>query len=60
MNTRRWIETGGPLLGLLFVSVIFGALIGPRFFAGANLELIARQTAIVCTVALGMTMIIVS
>ena len=60
MNTRRWIETGGPLLGLLFVSVIFGVLIGPRFFAGANLELIARQTAIVCTVALGMTMIIVS
>ncbi len=60
MTTRRWSETAGPLLGLLFVSAIFGVLIGPRFFSGANLELIARQTAIVCTVALGMTMIIVS
>jgi ribose/xylose/arabinose/galactoside ABC-type transport system permease subunit len=54
------IETAGPVLGLLFVSLIFGILIGPHFFAGANLELIARQTAIVCTVALGMTVIIIS
>src|SRR5687768_7405527 len=60
MTARRWLETAGPLIGLLFVSLIFGALIGPRFFAGVNLELIARQTAIVCTAALGMTMIIVS
>jgi ribose/xylose/arabinose/galactoside ABC-type transport system permease subunit len=57
---RRLLETAGPILGLLFVSIIFGVLIGPRFFSGANLELIARQTAIVCTAALGMTMIIVS
>ena len=60
MNARRLFETAGPLFGLLFVSIIFGALIGPRFFSGANLELIARQTAIVCTAALGMTMVIVS
>ena len=60
MNLRRLIDTGGPLLGLLFVAILFGALIGPRFFSGANVELIARQTAIVCTAALGMTMIIVS
>ena len=60
MTARRWLESAGPLIGLLFVSLIFGALIGPRFFAGVNLELIARQTAIVCTAALGMTMIIVS
>ena len=60
MNRRRLIETAGPVLGLLFVSLIFGILIGPHFFAGANLELIARQTAIVCTVALGMTVIIIS
>ncbi len=60
MTARRLFETAGPLIGLLFVSLIFGALIGPRFFNGANLELIARQTAIVCTAALGMTMIIVS
>ena len=60
MTFRRVLETAGPFLGLLFVSLIFGALIGPRFFSGANLELIARQTAIVCTAALGMTMVIVS
>ncbi len=38
----------------------FGALVGPQFFAAANLELMARQTVIVCVAALGMTMIIVS
>jgi ribose transport system permease protein len=60
VSARRLFETAGPLIGLLFVSIIFGSLIGPRFFNGANLELIARQTAIVCTTALGMTMVIVS
>jgi ribose transport system permease protein len=53
-------ETSGPLLGLIFVAILFGLLIGPRFFRPANLELVARQTAIVCTAALGMTMIIVA
>ena len=60
MSDRRWVETAGPFLGLLFVSIVFGFLVGPRFFHGANLELIARQAAIVCTAALGMTMVIVS
>jgi ribose transport system permease protein len=60
VNVRKFFDTGGPLLGLLFVAILFGILIGPRFFSGVNLELIARQTAIVCTAALGMTMIIVS
>lgn len=60
MTARRLLQTAGPLLGLLFVTIIFGILVGPRFFYGANLELIARQTAIVLTAALGMTMVIVS
>jgi ribose/xylose/arabinose/galactoside ABC-type transport system permease subunit len=60
VTARRLLETAGPLLGLLFVSIVFGMLVGPRFFNGANLELIARQTAIVCVAALGMTMVIVS
>jgi len=51
---------GGPILGLLFVAVIFGLLIGARFFQPANLELVARQTAIVAAAALGMTAIIIS
>jgi ribose transport system permease protein len=51
---------GGPVLGLFFVAVIFGILIGARFFLPGNLELIARQTAIVAAAALGMTVIVVS
>jgi ribose transport system permease protein len=51
---------GGPVLGLLFVAATFGLLIGAHFFLPANLELIARQTAIVSAAALGMTVVIVS
>jgi len=59
---RRWtiLEESGVLAGLLLVSVLFAFLIGPQFFSPANLELMARQTAIVCMAALGMTMVIVS
>ena len=47
----------GPLLGLLAVYSIF-AILGPdSFTSGRNLETIARQTAIVGTAALGMTII---
>jgi ribose/xylose/arabinose/galactoside ABC-type transport system permease subunit len=60
VTARRLLDTAGPLIGLLFVSIVFGVLVGSRFFNGANLELIARQTAIVCTAALGMTMVIVA
>ena len=58
--TRILRGAGGPILGLFFVAVIFGLLIGARFFLSGNLELIARQTAIVAAAALGMTVIIVS
>jgi ribose transport system permease protein len=51
---------GGPVLGLLFVALTFVVLIGPYFFTPANLELIARQTAIVGAAALGMTVVIIS
>ena len=50
----------GVLLALVVISVLFAFLIGPQFFRAANLELMARQTAIVCVAALGMTMVIVS
>jgi ribose transport system permease protein len=50
----------GPLAGLFLVYLLF-VLIGPESFATARtLETIARQTAIVGTAALGMTMVIVS
>jgi len=60
MKSRALIDIGGPLLGLVFVATLFGMMIGPHFFGPANLDLLARQTAIVCTAALGMTMVIVS
>lgn len=50
----------GPLLGLAVVYFFF-ALVGPEAFATTRtLETIARQTAIVGTAALGMTMVIVA
>src|SRR5919201_3840400 len=57
---RRLLDEAGVLVGLVAVALIFGALIGPQFFRAANLELMARQTVIVCVAALGMTMVIVS
>jgi len=60
LNPRELIARGGSLLGLLFVCAVFLFLIGPQFFRPGNLELIARQTAIVCTAALGMTMVIIA
>ncbi|HEV7499716.1 MAG TPA: ABC transporter permease, partial [Vicinamibacteria bacterium] len=60
MKPREVLSRGGPLLGLVFVCAVFAVLVGTQFFRPVNLELIARQTAIVCTAALGMTMIIVT
>jgi ribose transport system permease protein len=54
----EWLARIGPFLGLLFVSALFGLLVGPEFFRPGNLELMARQTAIVGTAALGMTLVI--
>ena len=36
MKPRWLIDTGGPLLGLLFVAIMFAALIGPRFFSAGE------------------------
>jgi ribose/xylose/arabinose/galactoside ABC-type transport system permease subunit len=60
MNTRRWLDEGGVFIALALVLVLFGLLIGPRFFSAANLELIARHAAVVCVAAYGMTMVIAS
>src|SRR3954469_21194585 len=60
VGRRRFLDESGVLVGLVVVAAIFGALVGPQFFRAANLELMARQTAIVCVAALGMTMVIVS
>jgi ribose transport system permease protein len=60
MTTRSVIERAGTFVGLVLVAVIFGALVGPQFFAPTNLELMARQMAIVSIAAVGMTIVIVS
>jgi ribose transport system permease protein len=60
VGARRFVNERGVLVGLVLVALAFGVLIGPQFFAAANLELMARQTVIVCVAALGMTMVIVS
>lgn len=58
--TKKLLDESGVLVALVVIAVIFGILIGPQFFRPGNLELMARQTAIVCVAALGMTMVIVS
>jgi len=60
VTTRSFIDRAGTLLGLILVAIIFGVLVGPRFFAPTNLELMARQTAIVSIAAVGMTIVIVA
>jgi len=53
------LSSYGPLIGLLTVYGLF-AILGPdSFTSGRNLETIARQTAIVGTAALGMTLVII-
>jgi ribose transport system permease protein len=59
---RGLVNTAGPVLGLLFVLVLFAlnSEVRPSFFTGGNFKLILIQTVIVGIGALGMTLIIVS
>lgn len=58
-SASPWLSTLGPLIGLVLVYLFF-ALIGPDSFTSVRtLETIARQTAIVGTAALGMTLVII-
>ncbi len=58
MTPRSLLDRTGTLVGLILVAVVFGVMVGSQFFAPGNIELMARQTAIVCTAALGMTIVI--
>lgn len=60
MTSRRWLDETGVLVALGLVLLLFAVLIGPQFVAGPNLELMARQAAIVCIAAFGMTMVIIA
>ena len=55
MTARTLLDRTGTFIGLVLVAIIFGALVGSQFFAPGNIELMARQAAIVCMAALGMT-----
>jgi ribose transport system permease protein len=58
MTARALLDRTGTLLGLILVAIVFGVLVGSQFFAPGNVELMARQAAIVCMAALGMTVVI--
>ena len=58
MTARSLLDRTGTFIGLLLVAIVFGVLVGSQFFAPANVELMARQAAIVCMAALGMTVVI--
>jgi len=55
-----WLSKLGPVVGLLAIYLLF-AFSGPESFSStANLETIARHTAIVGIAALGMTLVIIA
>ena len=58
MTSRSLIDRAGTLIGLVAVAIVFGVLVGSQFYAPGNLELMARQAAIVCVAAIGMTVVI--
>jgi ribose transport system permease protein len=59
-NWRELCAKLGPLIGLLFVVVLFGVLSPKTFLTRGNAEIMLLQTAVVGTAALGMTLIIVA
>jgi ribose transport system permease protein len=58
MTSRSLLDRAGTLIGLVAVAIVFGLLVGSQFYAPGNLELMARQAAIVCVAAIGMTVVI--
>jgi len=57
---RYWLNKLGPLLALLLVYGLFAATAPRSFSSATNLELMARQTAVVGTAAVGMTFVIIA
>jgi len=60
VNPAKWLSAAGPLLGLIAVYFLFVLIAPSSFFTALTLETMARQTAIVGTAALGMTLVIIS
>lgn len=55
----EWIKRILPFLSLLALCILIAAL-EPRFMSGGNLASVARQTAVITIMAMGMTMVMVS
>jgi ribose/xylose/arabinose/galactoside ABC-type transport system permease subunit len=55
----RVIETAGPLIGLVLVCILFGALRFETFASFDNFAIIFQQTAVIGIAALGMTLVII-
>lgn len=67
VRLRRWVQVGGPFLGLLLVCVFFafardefGEPARESIFKPGNLKTVLIQTVVVGIGALGMTLVIVS
>jgi ribose/xylose/arabinose/galactoside ABC-type transport system permease subunit len=59
-NIATALETIGPIIGLLLIVVLFGALRRETFLTLDNAQVILLQTAVVAMAALGMTLVIAS
>ncbi|PYS94281.1 MAG: ribose ABC transporter permease [Acidobacteria bacterium] len=54
-----WIKRFLPFVSLLALCVVI-AVLEPRFLSAANLASVARQTAVITIIAMGMTLVMVS
>lgn len=59
-DARRLLAKLGPVIGLVFVFGLFAALRPQTFLTGDNMQIILRQTAVIGTAAIGMTLIIIA
>ncbi len=59
-TVRTLATTLGPILGLIAIYLILACVTAPSFRTLGNLQTILRQSAIVSTAALGMTLVIMS
>ena len=55
-----WLNRLGPLIALVLVYTLFAFIAGETFRSGYNMQLMARQTAVVGTAAIGMTLVIIA
>jgi ribose transport system permease protein len=60
MEVRKILAMLGPVIGLVFVFALFSVLQPKTFLNVDNMQIILRQTAVIGTAAIGMTLIIIA